>query len=243
MIKLVTVADGEYLDLVKVMLRSASINFPEASSYVELVNVDKRETQIVKSVWSNTTVRNVDIGFSNANQKRCYCGNRVASLMRELRYSDQDILIWTDADMIFRRSCKELVKIISRCDVAANRKPNGGMIRTALFSVNNTSAAKRFLDRYAQEVERLNRWDEATGNTVEELHSPRNWNMWMADTTMFTYVYDIEFKNVMDFVELDVIYCDYTLSDQGVIWNGLSKNKRKDAWLEEQRKYCIGERK
>lgn len=231
--KIVTVADSKYFDLVKVMIKSAVVNFPEASAYVELVNMGLKETGEIKCIQPNSAVNETKIDFENVGQKQCYCGNRVATLLYELRLKCDDILVWVDADMIFRKSCKELVEIMSSCDIAACRKPGGNMIRTAIFSFNNTKAVKKFASEYAKKVELINNWRSVSGT----IRNSKTWKIWMADTTVFTNLCDNLFKNKLKLVYLDDTFCDVTLDKASVIWNGLSKNKRKTAWLKESRKF------
>lgn len=232
MFRIVTVADREYFQLVKVMLKSASVNFPEADFYIELVNMDMNDVCEIEAIVPEAVIDIVKISFANETQKKCYCGNRIASLLKELRNRFDDILIWADADMIFRKSCDEFIKIVSSCDFAANRRPKGKMIRTALLSFGNTKIATQLINKYAEEVEKINDWRNVN---CEKLSSV--WEIWMADTTVLSDIYDNEFKDKLNFVNLPTIYCDYHLSKEGVIWNGLDKNRKKDMWAKETEKW------
>lgn len=232
MFRIVTLADKEYFQLVKNMIKSAFVNFPEASLYIELVNMDSKAVKEIKEIQPNSVVDVVNIHFANKIQKKCYCGNRIASLLHELRSRFDDVLIWSDADMMFRKSCKDFAEIISSCDFAANRRPPGKMIRASLLSFNNTKIATQFIGKYAKEVEKINKWKEIRVNSLSAV-----WKIWMADTTALSDIYDNLFKSKLDFVNLPTIYCDYLLSEEGVIWNGLSKNRLKDIWLKETKKW------
>ena len=114
MITLMSISDRKYLAYLKVLVRSAKVNFPEAEMYCVLVNCD----DTIGDEYITTDLEGEELEI--------YCANLRISVLNKLRQERKGVLIWMDADSIIRKPCNGLVKILETCDVVAREKERGG---------------------------------------------------------------------------------------------------------------------
>lgn len=237
--KLITAFDKDYFKFGKIMIKSATINFPECSIYAELVNMDDYAKDIIDNIAPQCESEITSIDFKNANQKKCYCTNRRVELFDKLRKRCDDVLIWLDADSIIRRPCIELMNIISSHDVSAVvRPPPVASLRGGIIAINNTEQGNNFIKEYVEIMKPLNRWDKAK-DTAKIQHDPFTWEVWMANQNVLDRMCRKRKNLDLNFAALDNLYCDVHLKDEGFIWAAKNRLKTSPIYLEELNKYEV----
>lgn len=233
--KIISACDKNYFGFLEVLVKSAVINFPEASIYVELVNMDEKNKTIVENIGPKCEAEIVSIDFKNTNQLKCYCTNRRVDLFNKLRAVSDDILIWIDADSIIRRSCDELMAITKIHDVAAVVRPRG-TLRGGIIAVNNTEMGNEFIRKYVNIMKPLNQWNKAK-DTKKIQSDPFTWEVWMSNQNCLDRLCRKWRKADLRFAGLDNLYCDVHLKDEGIIWAAKNRLKTSPVYLEELKKY------
>ena len=241
--KIITVADINYFEFVKAMVKSATVNFPDASIYVELINMDKEHVNAINSISNKCSGHILNVKFENNNQRKCFCTNRRVDLFYKIRNECDDILVWIDADSLVRKPCDELMDIISKYDVSAVRRPAikpGGerTLRAGIIALNNTHGGYMFLERYVNIMKKHNQWNNV--KDTDDIHKdPFTWKVWMANQNVLDQLIrkDIEMKELISFGDLSNKFCDVHLSDDGVIWAAKNKLKKSNIYIDELEKY------
>lgn len=235
--KIISVCDKNYFGFLEILVKSAVINFPEASIYVELVNMDEKAKSIIEKISPKCEAEIMSVDFKNPNQLKCYCTNRRVDLFAKLRSGCDDILIWIDADSIIRRSCSELMEIISVHDVSAViRPPPVASLRGGIIAINNTEEGNKFIKEYVEIMKPLNQWNKAR-DTVKIQSDPFTWECWMANQNCLDTLCRKKKKPELHFAPLDNLYCDVHLKDEGYIWAAKNRLKTSPIYLEELKKY------
>ena len=235
--KIISACDKNYFDFLKVLVKSAVINFPEASIYVELVNMNEKNKTIIENIGPKCEAEIVSIDFKNTNQLKCYCTNRRVDLFNKLRAVSDDILIWIDADSIIRRSCLELMGIISTHDVSAVvRPPPVASLRGGIIAINNTDEGNKFIKKYVKIMKPLNKWNKAK-DTKKIQSDPFTWECWMSNQNCLDALCRKKKDPKLNFAVLDNLYCDVHLKDEGYIWAAKNRLKTSPIYLGELKKY------
>ena len=148
MITIITLADERYLSYLKVLVKSAAENFPEAKLYCVLVNT--------KEDIPGCEIEHVD-SLLQGHELECFCTNARASLLKKLRKTREGMLIWMDATTIIRKPCSGLVQIAKKHDVCTRQKPDGKRW-AGLLCVNDTEGGDRFIEEYDRLVSKDVAW-------------------------------------------------------------------------------------
>jgi lipopolysaccharide biosynthesis glycosyltransferase len=233
--KILSACDKTYFKFLKVMVKSAMVNFPASTVYVELVNMDKKFKTIIENIDSKCKAEITSVDFKNPNQRKCYCTNRRVELFNKMRKKCDDVLIWIDADSIIRRSCNELMKITKTHDVSAVVRPKG-TLRGGIIAINNTDMGNKFIKKYVKIMKPLNQWNKAK-DTKKIQSDPFTWEVWMSNQNCLDYLCRKWRKTDLRFAALDNLYCDVHLKDEGIIWAAKNRLKTSPIYLEELKKY------
>lgn len=215
-IKVITLADAAYFKYVKAFVNSCKINFSNASLHLVLVNMTEVDRSEVESMHPNIEVVIEEVDFADDLEKRCYCTNRRAHLFKYLRDKTDDMLLWVDADSIFRKDCSFLTEHLNSCELTMRRKKRADKFAAGIIGIYSTPICKEFIDYYYDLVEA----DKG----------------WMSNQVHLRDAY-LEFKDRINFDFLDKRYCDVWLSDDGVIWTAKSKLKNTEKYVKEMKKY------
>jgi len=233
--KILSVCDKTYFKFLKVMVKSAVINFPESTVHVELVNMDKEAKKIIENISSKCKAEVTPVKFKNINQRKCYCTNRRVDLFDKMRKQCDDTLIWIDADSIIRKPCDKLIKITRKCDVAAVVRPQG-TLRGGVIIINNTKMGNEFIKEYVRRMKVLNKWNKAK-DTKNIQKDPFTWEVWMSNQNCLDKLCRKWRKKDLHFIALSNRYCDVHLKSDGVIWAAKNKLKTSPIYLKELKKY------
>lgn len=235
--KIISACDKNYFGFLEILVKSAKRNFSDASIYVELVNMDEQAKGIIERISPKCEAEVTTIDFKNPNQLKCYCTNRRVDLFNELRSKCDDILIWIDADSIIRRSCSELMEIISAHDVSAViRPPPVASLRAGIIAINNTEEGNRFIKKYVEIMKPLNQWNKAK-DTKRIQSDPFTWECWMANQNCLDVLCRRNKRPELRFAALDNLYCDVHFKKEGYIWAAKNLLKTSPAYHEELKKY------
>ncbi|MCP4651982.1 MAG: hypothetical protein GY858_01165 [Candidatus Omnitrophica bacterium] len=145
MITLISIADRKYLAYLKVLVRSAKANFPEAEMYCVLVNCKDS----ICDEYISTELKGAAL--------EAFCANLRTSVLHKLRQKREGILVWMDADTIIRKPCNGLIKHLKSCDVTAREKDKSGYF-TGLVGINDTKQATSFLDKWNEKMKGKDNW-------------------------------------------------------------------------------------
>ena len=148
MITIISLADERYAAYMKVLVKSAAKNFPEAKLSCVLVNSDE-DIPGCELLHEKTDLSGHDL--------ECYCTNARAKLLKDLRQKRDGIIIWMDATTIIRKPCYGLIDVASKYDVCYRHKPEGGGW-AGLLCVNDTDGGLKFVEEYYRMVSRDTTW-------------------------------------------------------------------------------------
>lgn len=237
--KIISSCDETYFEFLKVMVKSAVVNFPDASIYAELINMTEDHVKTMTDIAPQVESHIKEVKFDTVNQRKCFCTNRRTELFNKLRNRCDDMLIWIDADSIVRKPCDEFKSIIDKHDVSAVVRPAPhSSLRGGIIAINNTKGGNLFLERYVQIMKAENQWQKV-GNRPKLESDGFTWRVWMANQSVLDYLCrkDKEMKRLMKFGALSNKFCDVHLSERGVIWAAKNKLKTSPVYLEELKKY------
>jgi len=241
-ITLISLADKEYYNMLKYLVKSSAKFFPQAKMYVTLVNMSPKYGNKLVKIHPNLEYKVEPVNFACDAQKRCYCTNRRADLFYNLRKSrPNDILMWIDADCIIRKDCSGLLQLIKKNDfdlcvrednvpkypnkppTAINKKkPVKGFLGGAII-INATLGGTRFIQEYRKVVSQKShlKIDRRIG-TVKE--NKEVFKIWMLNQKQIYGVY----KRNIKFIRLKMLpekFCDTWFYDDSVIWAAIWNNK------------------
>jgi len=214
-ITLISLADGEYYKYLKVLVASAVKNFPQASLYIVLVNMEEKYRDEIKSFGENIRVNIEKVSFTGEHEKRCYCASRRAFLFKKLRKEIDDILLWVDADSIIRKSCNELIVHLNSCELTMRSKSKG-KFASGVIGVGSSDICNEFIEEYYKEVSKHNDW--------------------MNDQRSLCDVY-YKFQDRIKFSFLPRPYCEVSLTDDAYIWAAKARRKNSSKYKREMAKY------
>lgn len=238
--KIITATDKAYFNFAKVLVKSATINFPESSMYIELINMDENAKAIIKKICPKCEVELKSVRFKYDAQKKCFCTNRRARLFEKLRNRCDDILIWVDADSIIRKPCDELKEIASKHDVSIATRfiKNKKRILAGVIAFNNTEKANKLLKRYITIMKKENKWQKV--KDIDKLvNDGFTWKVWMSNQMVLNRLCMVTMKDEISFGELGNKHCDCYLTDDGVIWAAKNTHKKSQIYLKELKKYKV----
>lgn len=215
-ITLISLADSAYYKYLKVLVKSAIKNFPQAKLYMVLVNMEDGYADEIKSLGDNIRVEIERVDFSGEHEKRCYCAGRRAFLFKKLREETDDILLWVDADSIIRKSCDDLIFHLNSCELTMRSKSKG-KFASGVIGIDSTDICNKFIEEYYLEVGRHNDW--------------------MNDQRSLHQVY-LKFKDDIKFKYLPRLYCEVSLTEKAVIWTAKSHRKDSKKYKREMAKYA-----
>ena len=205
-IKIITLSDHSYFHFLKPMVYSCNLNFKQANMHVVLVNCSESEKEEIENMHDNITVIHEKIEFNSDQEKRGYCTNRRAYLINYLRNNSEDIVVWVDADSIFRKNCDSLYQHFNSCELTMRGRDHDiEDFAAGVIGLGNTPVCYDFSKRYYDMVKTNDR-------------------TWAVDQYKLKECY-FEFKSKINFISLPYKYCDVWFSDDGVIWSAKSKNK------------------
>lgn len=207
---LISVADADYFRYMQGMVKSAAKNFPEASLFIELINMDEASADILRQSHPDIQVRITSKKFGSKGEKRCFCASRRASLFAEL-WNKTTPMIWLDADSIIRRSCKELADLVNSHDIIMRQKRKGHFA-SGTIGIGTSDICRELTLKYEE--------------YVNADHS------WMSDQNNLNRVWK-EFRKRIYFVALPHTFCDVWLSDDGAIWAAKAKKKKAAKYVHE----------
>lgn len=215
-IKIITLSDGAYFNLLIPMVNSVNINFPEANMHIVLVNIEEEKDELIRKINPTYEVvhENVDL---KGNDLKCYCTNRRMFLLNDIRGMDNSFLIWIDADSLVRKRCDELVALSHSCELTMRQKTEKKHA-AGVIGIGNSNVCKEFLNRYS---------------LIGEIEKD-----WMSNQRNLSNIYK-EFKDRISYKPLPNKFCDVWLSDDGVIWAAKSKLKKSEKYIKEKEKYEI----
>lgn len=217
MIKIVTVADSKYLEFLIPMINSASINFPEADMYINLINVGKEIDVVIKGINNKYEIVHEEVKLQGV-ELRNYCGHRRMSLLEELRKKTDSFLLWVDADSLIVKSCEELIELSKTCDLTMREK-QPGKHASGVIGVGSKDICYDFLKHYKEIGEKEKDWG--------------------SDQRNLSKAYG-DFKHKINYKPLPNKFCDVWLSDEGVIWAIKTKFRNSEKYLTEKKKYEKG---
>ena len=215
-VTILTVADGAYFSLLKGLVKSADVNFSRASLIVELVNVEEKHLDEIKSLHSDILVRILNKNFNSEHEKKCFCTNRRASLFREFRQKEYGPLMWLDADSIIRSSCNALADHLLSCDLTMRPKKTKATFAAGTIGLVVSPVC----------VEMAGRYEHLTNGVAT----------WMSNQLNLNKLYR-QYKKRINFKPLPNIYCDVLLSDEGIIWAAKSRKKSAKRYRRELAKW------
>jgi len=215
-ITLISLADSAYYKYLKVLVKSAIINFPQAKLHIVLVNMGEEHRVAIKSLGENIRVDIETVSFPGEHEKRCYCASRRAFLFKKLREETDDVLLWIDADSIIRKPCDDLISHLNSCELTMRSKSKG-RFASGVIGVDSTDVCNMFIEEYYAEVSRHNDW--------------------MNDQRSLHQVY-LRFKDKIKFNYLPRTYCEVSLTEEAVIWTAKSHRKDGKKYRAEMAKYA-----
>lgn len=214
-ITLISLSDESYYPYLKVLVKSAVKNFPQANLFVVLVNMDEKYKKEIEGLSPGIRVEMEKVSFPGEHEKRCYCASRRAFLFKKLREETDDILLWVDADSIIRKSCDGLIQHLNSCELTMRSKSKG-RFASGVIGVDSSDICNEFIEEYYNEVSK---------------HSD-----WMNDQKSLHTVY-LKFQDRIKFRYLERTYCEVSLTEDAVIWAAKSHRKNSKKYISEMRKY------
>tara|TARA_Y100000034_G_scaffold131955_1_gene193799 strand:- start:382 stop:1209 length:828 start_codon:yes stop_codon:yes gene_type:complete len=243
-ITIMTTSSKEYIEYFYVFLKSAAINFPQAKIYAVLVNVPKfsKIEEVMKNANPNLHIKyekkEFSLEYSDLEYAEAiYCCNRRALMFKEaLEMYKNDIVLYADADSIFRRDCTELVQHLNNCDLTLIPKTvsgppwkefAGGVIGM------DPNKMKPFILEYEQMVYNdtnepaplcsatTSLYHKAAATTTAAADprpsEPFSHKKWFSNQTRLRDCY-FKFKDSINFKPLPSKFCDWNFVYDGVIW-------------------------
>jgi SAM-dependent methyltransferase len=212
MVNIITLADSKYLANMRVLLRSAAVNMPDAIIYAYIVNAD-----ITGLEADNKNARIIPVKSDyTGHALECFCTNARGELLKK-HYNNNDMLIWMDATTIIRKPCHGLVELAEKHDITVRAKAEHGKHWAGLICINNTVGGKLFINRYEEIIAADNSWysnQDALDRCIMELSG-------------------------VSLGALPEAYLDFKFNDS-IIWTGKGQKVRTDKrWKKEMKKYGI----
>lgn len=216
-ITFITLASEDYLDYLRGFLTSANKFYPDISIYVILVNVSYHIAKEIRDLHAKCKVIIERIKFPSEKYKRCYCAGRRAELFNIIRKERKDhILVWIDADSIFKKRNLNLINILTKYDVGMRKKyEKTNKIGSGIICINTSKIASRFIKKYAK-------------------YSRKRFKLldWFNDQKMLEKTFN-KLKSKLNFTLIEYPFCDTSFSDEGIIWIGKGSSRIREKFIEE----------
>lgn len=116
-IYIISVATKEYFKMLKGLISSSVLKFPQAKFFITLVNMDKRYSHELLKISKDIEFNYDDVFFKSKEHQFIYCTNRRATLLKRFASKKRNsILIWLDADSIFTKDASDFYNEIIKDD-------------------------------------------------------------------------------------------------------------------------------
>lgn len=244
--RIITLADENYFDYLKVFVNSLKINSPNIKISAYLVNLADKHTNEIQKINPNCSCYTESVLFKNPLQKRCYCTNRRGHLLKYLRDTTNDILMWLDADSVVRKpGLDNLFENLKSFDVCMRPKTPTDISKGfmgGLIGINNSRRAKMFTNVYRSILERekysyrrINSVAASMINDISEL--PRmSMSIWMANQNILCEVHRL-LKNKVKFLFVQNKFLDTRFTDEGVVWTVKTSTRNNSKFSIESKNY------
>lgn len=237
-IRIVTLADLSYFEYLKSLVNSIHINLPDVKIHAYLINLQDVHGDILKSIHPNLeyTIENVKFKFDL--QKRCYCTNRRGKILKDLRDSTNDILIWLDADSLIVKECRDLIEFAETCDLSIRPKNKSDLTKVAIkqrrlphgfmagvIIVGNSEKSKLFTDMYDKNISQTS-YKKVNINYDGPISKlPKNIkNIWMCNQDILVKIHK-SIRGKLLFKALPQRYLDCSFRDDTAIWSVKASNR------------------
>lgn len=257
---IVSLCDENYVEFAMAMVASAKINMPSAYLKIYLVNTKNFDELSKRFIELNSRCECVleMINFTSNLQKQCYCTNRRASLMLEIRREQiqnntRESIAWIDADSLIVKYAERIAETSENYDVILclkpqpiKNKPAGhGRFRGGLMTVGKNKIADQFLVRYNEVVGEC--WKDVpfiegcenlsvSNKSVWPIELKPVWKIWMKNQDALDAIYE-EMKKNLKFALAGTEFCDTNMTEHSLIWAAKSKLKSSTKYQNELRKY------
>ena len=177
-----------------------------------------------------TTYKNINNRL--VSEKLLYCVHAKYLNVLEMLKEDYEYIIISDADMIVRKSLKDLINEIDKFDILfkhgstssfyANKfkLPSKIIYEEGFFIVKNNLLVKDFFTKLV--------------NIIEKSKKEGTYHL---DIDTFEVVNLVHNSNNIKVGELKYIFKDFNLKEESIVWSGQSGNKNSEKFKNEQSKY------
>jgi hypothetical protein len=179
---------------------------------------------------ANETYKNINNRL--VSEKLLYCVHAKYLNVLEMLKEDYEYIIISDADMIVRKSLKDLINEIDKFDILfkhgstssfyANKfkLPSKIIYEEGFFIVKNNLLVKDFFTKLV--------------NIIEKSKKEGTYHL---DIDTFEVVNLVHNSNNIKVGELKYIFKDFNLKEESIVWSGQSGNKNSEKFKNEQSKY------